>query len=647
MLWVWEAIFKETYMKDNTMFLIRSILIIGVLLSLAGLAYGKTYPPAPQAGDYRANSGTPKVSSATGWQRHDGTNWVAATQSPLAYQQPFTSRIYMGAVNNMEVDSNFVMHGDFYSPLNEKKMVTVKAGKTFEFGANQNSIYRFCNITVEAGARLINNGTMRSVGKSSGITLKAGTTPDGGGTLENRWLIDSEGFLDKEAHSVLISGPNGVIKGIIIINVTDGAVFYIANPGGYSAAIQSTGNQNIKYARLIYNGAPNQSSGDIPAAVYMVTVANGTHLTLSEDVTLIDRHGTAGEPYPTFRVESGATLDTSTYKITSDKANNQSEAQFVLESGATIRTPNANGISSVKSGNKITSGAIQTNNATYSEGANYVYYGNEQDQFSGCFVTDPPTNLPADPVYRVHDLTVENPNGLRLCPNFQPLYYTGTLTGGNLIETGPTNTHGTIQHETLPVTLSYFNAFFNGFDSVILQWETQSETNNLGFYVLRSVEPDAALANVVSDLVPAANSSQGAIYYFEDADLYEDGVYYYWLQDVSFTGEIELHGPTMAQVTLQGGSNHVPDLPLKTGLIRNYPNPFNPSTQLEYYLENSSDVCFEVYNLRGQMVEQFTLRNQANGFHRYKWKPQLSSGTYLIKFTADGKSNIRKVLLAK
>lgn len=108
-----------------------------------------------------------------------------------------------------------------------------------------------------------------------------------------------------------------------------------------------------------------------------------------------------------------------------------------------------------------------------------------------------------------------------------------------------------------------------------------------------------------------------------------------------------LHGPAMAQVTLNGGSNQTPDIPLKTSIVRNLPNPFNPSTQLEYYLENSSDVCFEVYNLRGQMVDQFTLRNQANGFHRYKWKPQLSSGVYLIRFTAAGKSNTRRVILSK
>jgi hypothetical protein len=108
-----------------------------------------------------------------------------------------------------------------------------------------------------------------------------------------------------------------------------------------------------------------------------------------------------------------------------------------------------------------------------------------------------------------------------------------------------------------------------------------------------------------------------------------------------------MHGPIMVQVTLQSGSNQTPDLPLSTSLVRNYPNPFNPSTQLEYYLENGSDVDFEVYNLKGQLVDQFMLRNQESGFHRYTWEPQLSSGAYLIRFTADGKSNTRKVILSK
>jgi hypothetical protein len=375
-----------------------------------------------------------------------------------------------------------------------------------------------------------------------------------------------------------------------------------------------------------------------------VIVKNGTHLTLSESVTLVDRHKTAGMPDPTFKVEGGGTLDTGNYIITASKSNKHAKAQFVLDSGATIRTSNVDGISSVKgtggNGNIIQNGAIRTNNATYSSEANYVFYGTGPGgrQYSGDFETSPITNT-------VNTIINESSSMLLLDGSFYPLYVTTGYSGN--INTISGIGEGYVNGQTLPVTLSYFNAFFNGFDSVMLQWETQSETNNLGFYVLRSNEPDAALANVVSELVPAANSSQGASYYFEDAALYDDGLYYYWLQDVSFSGAVELHGPCMAYVTLQGGSSQAPDIPLKTSLIRNFPNPFNPSTQLEYYLEAGSDVSFEIYNLKGKLLDQFTLRNQAGGFHRYKWEPLLSSGTYLVKFTANGRTNIRKVVLAK
>jgi hypothetical protein len=239
----------------------------------------------------------------------------------------------------------------------------------------------------------------------------------------------------------------------------------------------------------------------------------------------------------------------------------------------------------------------------------------------------------------VHDFIIENPNGLKINSQMEPLTVTGTF-----YSEGPV---AGIYNQTLPVTMSYFNACFNGFDSVTLQWETESETNNLGFYVLRSSEPDATRAKIVSALVSATNSSQGAAYCFEDNSFYEDGTYYYWLQDVSFTGQMELHGPAMAQVTLNGGSNQTPDIPLKTSFVRNFPNPFNPCTQLEYYLEQGSDVDFKVYNVKGQLVDQFTLRNQASGLHRFTWEPQLGSGVYLVRFTAAGKSNTRRVILSK
>lgn len=380
-------------------------------------------------------------------------------------------------------------------------------------------------------------------------------------------------------------------------------------------------------------------------------VESGHKLTLTKDLTIQgDRSILQG--YPLVRVASGSTLDLKNHTITSDLDSDKGVSEFILESGATLIIGHEDGISSYShpngNGYRIGYGAIQTNSADYSSGANYHFDGDSyQDassnrvQFSGCFYTD------LDPTqHRVHDLIILNDRGLDLCPDFQPLEISGSVSPS--ANTDPNTEWGWVRGgETLPVTLSYFNAVFNGFDSVTMQWETQTETNNLGFYILRSTEPDATSATVISSLIVATNSSQGAVYSYKDDSLNDDGVYYYWLQDVSFAGEIELHGPAMAQVTLNGGGNHSPDIPLKTGFMRNYPNPFNPSTQLEYYLEEGSDVGFKVYNLKGQLVDQITLRNQAGGFHRYTWEPQLSSGVYLIKFTADGKSNTRRVMLSK
>ena len=388
----------------------------------------------------------------------------------------------------------------------------------------------------------------------------------------------------------------------------------------------------------------------MPQPVYRLTVDSGHTLTLSNNITMEGDNNTLNER-PDFTVKSGSTLATGPYSIVTMPASGGDD-KFILESGATIIVGHEVGISSYPTGTtRISSGAVQTTQATYSSGANYHYDGDNHRpdpdpdpdtvQFSGCFFTD---NVSGQ--HRVHDLIIHNDRGLNLCQNFRPLDITGSVSAS--ANTDSTSTWGYVRGGvTLSVTLSYFNAFFNGFDSVALQWETQTETNNLGFYILRSTEPEAVNATVVSELIPAANTSQGAVYYFEDNSLYDDGLYYYWLQDVSFAGAIELHGPALAQVTLNVGGNQSPSIPLKTGFVRNYPNPFNPSTQLEYYLEKGAEVEFQVYNLKGQLVDQITLRHQDSGFHRYTWKPQLSSGVYMIRFTAEGKSNTRKVILAK
>lgn len=623
-------------MKNSTSYTKKHILIIGVLLSLICVAYGQ-YNPPPQHGDYRNIQNVALVNDAALWQMYDGTNWVAAPH-PLTYYQPaFTNNIY--AAYNMVVNVPFTMGGNIYSP---NAGTTVHVAQSSSFTLASGGTYELRQMVVSKNAEFINRGTVTSKETNSRIALDDGPNMGEGGVLENHGSIQIENELYANSFAKVISKKGATIHGPGKFTTNmNGVRIEIANTDGYNGAIALSGDHSASKACFVFNGDEDQVTGNkLPDSVFSIDIMGGQTVTLSKQVNMWGYNDTVrGDPY--VRVHGGSTLDTKSHIISS--IHTWGDCDFFLDSGATIVTANPNGISSNVVTGKINSGAIRTNNAVYSSGANYIFSGTPGvRQNSGNFTTSPDQKT-------VNTIINESTTHmLKLDNTFRPLNVT-TGYWGNINTDSSVSGEGYVVGNplTLPVTLSYFNAFFNGFDSVVLQWETQSETNNLGFYVLRSSEPDAALANVVSGLVPAANSSQGAVYYFEDAALYDDGIYYYWLQDVSFTGEIELHGPCMAHVTLQAGSNHAPDLPLKTSLVRNYPNPFNPSTQLEYYLEEGSDVSFEVYNLKGQKVDQFNLRNQDKGFHRYTWKPQLGSGTYLIKFTANGRSNTRKVVLTK
>jgi hypothetical protein len=643
---------------------IKSMMLIVAMLAMVGAVYA-AFPDDlnPSHGDYWfTDTGFGYSDSTSDWKVYDGNGWVNAS-TPLANMssqaQPFTGNVYLSGT--VIFNDDFWLAGNAISnPEDPDRNIRLTVNHNLNFTLTSTGTITVHSVLVEDRSNFYNYGTVNLpyTDAASEFYLETGTGDQTGAHLENYGTINVNGRFRMGYESSMVSHEGGVIQGPGFMETeADGNTagdyrISIKNAGGFDAAFNLTGGySNTAPLNFTFNGETDQVTGvNLPQPVYRLTVDSGHTLTLSKDITLRSVNNPYNED-PYFTVRSGSTLATGPYSIVSDRDRYGAD-KFILESGATIIVGHAEGISSYPTGTRrIDSGAVQTTNATYSSGANYHYDGDNHRpdpdpdpgtvQFSGCFFTDDIAGR-----HRVHDLIIHNGRGLNLCENFSPLEITGSVSPS--ANTDPNSPWGYVSGgTTLPVTLSYFNAVFNGFDSVTLQWETQTETNNLGFYILRSVEPDAAQANIVSELIPAANSSQGASYYFEDKSLYDDGLYYYWLQDVSFAGAVELHGPAMAQVSLNAGGNHSPDIPLKTGFTRCFPNPFNPSTQLEYYLENSSDVSFEVYNLKGQLVDQISLRNQASGFNRYTWEPQLSSGVYLIRFAAGGKSNTRRVVLTK
>jgi flagellar hook assembly protein FlgD len=94
-------------------------------------------------------------------------------------------------------------------------------------------------------------------------------------------------------------------------------------------------------------------------------------------------------------------------------------------------------------------------------------------------------------------------------------------------------------------------------------------------------------------------------------------------------------------------------IPKTTRLVGNYPNPFNPTTEISFALKKASDVVLEIYNLRGQKVKTLVNESLQEGYHKAIWngkdndgKP-VSSGIYFYEMKAGNYVDSRKMILMK
>ena len=75
-------------------------------------------------------------------------------------------------------------------------------------------------------------------------------------------------------------------------------------------------------------------------------------------------------------------------------------------------------------------------------------------------------------------------------------------------------------------------------------------------------------------------------------------------------------------------------VPTDFGLVGNFPNPFNASTVISYYLPEEMEVRLEVYNLAGQKVAALVDENQPPGIKEVVWDAaDYSSGVYFMMFS--------------
>ena len=88
-------------------------------------------------------------------------------------------------------------------------------------------------------------------------------------------------------------------------------------------------------------------------------------------------------------------------------------------------------------------------------------------------------------------------------------------------------------------------------------------------------------------------------------------------------------------------------------LYSNYPNPFNPVTNIKYYLNISGDAELSIYNTQGQKIRTLIKNYQTPGNYNFKWDAKndagsrVSSGTYFYQLKIDNEIHAKRMLLIK
>ncbi len=114
---------------------------------------------------------------------------------------------------------------------------------------------------------------------------------------------------------------------------------------------------------------------------------------------------------------------------------------------------------------------------------------------------------------------------------------------------------------------------------------------------------------------------------------------------------------TTAQIALSGSASPVSNqdnvIPLVTALKGNYPNPFNPTTEIQFSIKQAGPVKIEIYNILGQRVRTLINGNMPAGNHNVTWNGiddknrSVASGIYFYRMQSGKYTNTKKMVMMK
>jgi hypothetical protein len=188
----------------------------------------------------------------------------------------------------------------------------------------------------------------------------------------------------------------------------------------------------------------------------------------------------------------------------------------------------------------------------------------------------------------------------------------------------------------LPVEMTSFSASANRLSSE-LRWSTATEVNNFGFEIERK-SANTGWSKIA--FVAGAGTSTSLHNYSYTDNVGQAGMYQYRVKQVDKNGTFKYSSEMQVEV---GAVAKV------LSLGDNYPNPFNPTTSIEFSIPTDGRAVLKVYNMLGQEVATLFEGVAASGklMKASFDASRLSSGVYFSRLESGGHALVKRMLLLK
>jgi photosystem II stability/assembly factor-like uncharacterized protein len=150
--------------------------------------------------------------------------------------------------------------------------------------------------------------------------------------------------------------------------------------------------------------------------------------------------------------------------------------------------------------------------------------------------------------------------------------------------------------------------------------------------------PGAPDAWTASTRIMFASTTSGATWEKQSTYPFSGGISHLWFTDtvhgwaVTSNGEVLKYDPTAVTGTDLPG-----ETPAGYALLPNYPNPFNPGTEIRFNLPAAGFVRLTVFDLLGREVERLVEGSIGPGLHTARFTGHArASGVYVVRLTVEG-----------